>query len=93
MKAKLTEAELSHIIAWAWADDISFDRIKREIGLSEGEVIAIMRGNLKRGSFKVWRERVSGRKAKHERKSVVENQNSGQFNLRLATEPNASGHE
>jgi uncharacterized protein (TIGR03643 family) len=68
MKPKLSEAELSHIIAWAWADDISFDRIKREIGLSESEVIAIMRGNLKSRSFKLWRERVSGRKTKHEGK-------------------------
>jgi uncharacterized protein (TIGR03643 family) len=59
----------SEIIALAWADDVSFDKIKRDTGLAERDVIRIMRGNLKRRSFEVWRERVSGRKAKHERKS------------------------
>jgi uncharacterized protein (TIGR03643 family) len=63
-----TPAELSEIIGLAWADDVSFDRIKRDLGLSEPQVIAIMRRNLKLGSFKVWRERVAGRKTKHERK-------------------------
>jgi uncharacterized protein (TIGR03643 family) len=58
----------SEIIALAWADDVSFDKIKRDTGLAERDVIRIMRGNLKRGSFKVWRARVSGRKAKHEGK-------------------------
>jgi uncharacterized protein (TIGR03643 family) len=52
-------------IALAWADDVSFDEIEKRLGLTEGEVIRIMRGNLKGGSFRVWRARVSGRKAKH----------------------------
>lgn len=60
---------ISEIIALAWADDVSFDKIKRDTGLSERDVIKTMRGNLKPGSFKVWRERVSGRKAKHEKKA------------------------
>ena len=68
MKTKLSEAAISEIIGLAWADEVSFDKIKQQIGISEGEVISLMRQNLKRGSFKVWRERVSGRKAKHERK-------------------------
>jgi uncharacterized protein (TIGR03643 family) len=59
----------SEIIALAWADDVSFDKIKRDTGLSESEVIRLMRGNLKRRSFEVWRARVSGRKAKHQRKA------------------------
>jgi uncharacterized protein (TIGR03643 family) len=59
----------SEIIAMAWADEISFDRIKRETGLAEGDVIRLMRGQLKPRSFALWRARVSGRKAKHERKS------------------------
>jgi uncharacterized protein (TIGR03643 family) len=59
---------ISEIIALAWADDVSFDKIKRDTGLSEHDVIRVMRGNLKPRSFKVWRARVSGRKSKHERK-------------------------
>ena len=69
----------SEIIALAWADDVSFDRIKRDTGLSERDVIRIMRGNLKRRSFEVWRARVSGRKTKHERKDRVRDQ--GQFEV------------
>jgi uncharacterized protein (TIGR03643 family) len=69
-----TQTSTSEIIALAWADDVSFDKIKRDTGLAERDVIRIMRGNLKRRSFEVWRERVSGRKAKHERKSRLLNQ-------------------
>ena len=59
----------SEIIAMAWADEVSFDRIKRETGLAEGDVIRLMRAQLKPRSFALWRTRVSGRKAKHERKN------------------------
>jgi uncharacterized protein (TIGR03643 family) len=68
MKMKRPAAELSEIIALAWADDVSFDKIKLDKGVSEGDVIIIMRQNLKKRSFELWRERVSGRKMKHERK-------------------------
>lgn len=61
----LTDAQISHIIDYAWADEISFDRIEKELGVSEAQVIKIMQRNLKPGSFRVWRARVSGRKAKH----------------------------
>jgi uncharacterized protein (TIGR03643 family) len=64
-KKPLTPADISEIIALAWADEVSFDDIEKRLGLSEGEVIRVMRGNLKAGSFRVWRARVSGRKAKH----------------------------
>ena len=58
----------SEIIALAWADEVSFDEIKQKHGLSEKEVILLMRGHLKRSSFKLWRERVSGRKSKHKKR-------------------------
>ena len=61
----LTAADISEVIALAWADEVSFDEIEKRLGLNEGEVIRLMRGNLKAGSFRVWRARVSGRKAKH----------------------------
>jgi uncharacterized protein (TIGR03643 family) len=63
-----TSTSTSEIIALAWADDVSFDKIKRDTGLAERDVIRFMRSNLKPGSFKVWRARVSGRKTKHEGK-------------------------
>ena len=67
----LTEGELSEVIALAWADDVSFEEIEKRMGLAEKDVIKIMRGNLKPRSFAVWRERVSGRKAKHRKLNEV----------------------
>jgi uncharacterized protein (TIGR03643 family) len=64
-----SESFLNDIIRMAWADDISFDKIKREKGISEAMVIKIMRRNLKPGSFKLWRKRVTGRSAKHEKRT------------------------
>ena len=61
--SKLTET--SRIIEMAWEDRTTFDSIKDQFGLSESEVIKIMRKHMKRSSFKMWRKRVSGRKTKH----------------------------
>jgi uncharacterized protein (TIGR03643 family) len=68
-KRKYTDEFISEIIDFAWADDISFEKIKRDRAVSEPEVIAIMRRHLKLRSFNLWRKRVSGRKSKHEKKS------------------------
>jgi uncharacterized protein (TIGR03643 family) len=62
---------INDIIRMAWADDVSFDQIKSEKGLAEADVIKIMRTHLKPSSFRLWRERVSGRKSKHERKTKL----------------------
>ena len=61
--SKLTET--SRIIEMAWEDRTTFDSIKDQFGLSESEVIKIMRQHMKRSSIKMWRKRVSGRKTKH----------------------------
>ena len=53
------------VIGMAWADRISFEEIKKKTGLSEKEVIKIMRSNLKRKSYLLWRKRVRGRLTKH----------------------------
>ena len=49
----------------AWADRISFEEIQKKTGLSEKEVIKIMRKSLKRKSYLLWRKRVRGRLTKH----------------------------
>ena len=53
------------VIGMAWSDRISFEEIKKKTGLSEKEVIQIMRKNLKRKSYLLWRKRVRGRSTKH----------------------------
>ena len=62
----MNEAQISEIIALAWDEKSTFNTIERQFGLSEGEVIKLMRLNMKPSSFRMWRKRVSGRKAKHE---------------------------
>lgn len=53
------------VIRMAWHDRTPFELIEARTGLSEAEVIRLMRRQLKRGSFKVWRARVSSRVTKH----------------------------
>lgn len=65
MKKAFTAAEIDRIIGMAWEDRTTFDVIKDQFGINESEVIKIMRTNMKRSSFKMWRERVHGRKTKH----------------------------
>ncbi len=68
MKSNLNTQDINNIIDMAWCDKTSFDSIKDQTGVAEKDVIKIMRSNLKSTSFKVWRERVYGRKAKHAKK-------------------------
>tara|TARA_B100000287_G_scaffold243158_1_gene228574 strand:+ start:608 stop:829 length:222 start_codon:yes stop_codon:yes gene_type:complete len=56
---------IDEVIGMAWSDKISFEEIKKKSGLSESEVISIMRKNLKKKSYIVWRKRVRGRFSKH----------------------------
>ncbi len=63
--SKLTEEEKSRIIEMAWEDRTPFDAIKAQFGLPEQDVKELMRSELKRGSYKAWRKRVSARKTKH----------------------------
>ncbi len=65
---------ISEVISMAWDDDISFDSIRRHTDMSEGEVIIVMCARLKPKSFKIWRQRVSGRKSKHEKKIMLREQ-------------------
>ncbi len=62
---KFSADELSRIIEMAWEDRTPFEAIEHQFGLSEPKVIKLMRKSLKPGSFKLWRERVSGRSTKH----------------------------
>ncbi|MEL6546893.1 MAG: TIGR03643 family protein [Myxococcota bacterium] len=49
------------VIELAWDDDTPFAAIETQYGLSESDVIRLMRRCLKRSSFRMWRKRVSGR--------------------------------
>lgn len=61
----LPEHEKSRVIEMAWEDRTPFEAIENLFGLSEPQVIRLMRSSLKAKTFKNWRERVSGRNTKH----------------------------
>ena len=46
------------IIHMALSDHVSFEQIREQHGLSPDEVQALMRRELKRGSYMAWRKRV-----------------------------------
>jgi len=61
----LSEADHSRVIEMAWEDRTPFEAIENLYGLSEPQVIKLMRKSLKRKTFDNWRARVSGRQSKH----------------------------
>ncbi len=66
MPTNLTDRDLDRIIEMAWEDRTPFEAIEFQFGLSEKEVILLMRKTLKNKSFKLWRKRVhSGVSQKH----------------------------
>ena len=62
----LSKAKIDRVIEMAWEDRTPFEAIKYQYKLSEQDVIKLMRSELKSRSFKLWRERVQGRKTKHQ---------------------------
>ena len=61
----LSDADKSRLIEMAWEDRTPFDAIEQSFGISESQVIRLMRTELKRSSFELWRKRVTGRPTKH----------------------------
>ncbi|MBC7621953.1 MAG: TIGR03643 family protein [Aeromicrobium sp.] len=61
----LTAEATDRVIQMAWEDRTPFEAIETQFGLNEAAVIQLMRSNLKRSSFDLWRKRVTGRKTKH----------------------------
>lgn len=57
--------EIDRIIEMAWEDRTPFEAIFNQFEINEKELISLMRNNLKKSSFKLWRKRVSSRKTKH----------------------------
>lgn len=69
MKAPATHnlpaADIDRIIEMAWEDRTPFEAIEMQFGLSEKQVIELMRANMKARSFAMWRKRTNGRTTKH----------------------------
>ena len=65
MSIVLNSEDTNRIIEMAWEDRTPFDAIENQFGLNETMVIRLMRAEMKRSSFKLWRQRVQGRNTKH----------------------------
>ncbi len=51
--------DIDRVIEMAWEDRTPFEAIEIQFGLSESETINLMRTELKRNSFNLWRKRVN----------------------------------
>jgi uncharacterized protein (TIGR03643 family) len=61
----LTASDESRVVEMAWEDRTPFEAIEQLFTLNESAVIVLMRRQLKPRSFRLWRQRVTGRKTKH----------------------------
>ena len=61
----LSAADVSRVIEMAWEDRTPFEAIELQFALNESAVIALMRRELQRSSFRMWRIRVKSRATKH----------------------------
>jgi uncharacterized protein (TIGR03643 family) len=66
----LDERSANRIIEMAWEDRTTFEAIEFQFGISESEVIQLMREEMKRSSWRMWRKRVQGRSTKHSNKRI-----------------------
>lgn len=58
--------DIDRVIEMAWEDRTPFEAIKVQFALSEADVVVLMRRELKRSSFDLWRKRVhNGTSQKH----------------------------
>jgi uncharacterized protein (TIGR03643 family) len=69
----MDRVDIDRVIEMAWEDRTPFEAITIQFGLSEADTIKLMRTELKRNSFNLWRKRVnSGVSQKHATKRSAE---------------------
>jgi uncharacterized protein (TIGR03643 family) len=69
----MEQMDIDGIIEMAWEDRTPFEAITEQFKIGEPAIISIMRRELKRSSFILWRKRVSsGVSQKHLKKRSVE---------------------
>lgn len=65
---ELSTEDIDRIIEMAWEDRTPFEAIEAQFGLSETQVIALMRRQLRPSSWRRWRERAHQISHKHAHK-------------------------
>ena len=66
MKFNFNEVDTNRIIEMAWEDRTSLDAIYRNFGLKEDQLKLLMKKELKRGSYTLWRKRMKASDLRHE---------------------------
>ena len=64
-KYPLSDTSIDRIIEMAWEDRTPFEAIEFQFGLTEAEVIRLMKHEMELRNWKKWRARVQGRATKH----------------------------
>nr|WKN40165.1 TIGR03643 family protein [Tunicatimonas sp. TK19036] len=67
-KHQLSPRDIDRVVEMAWEDRTPFGAIETQFGLTEQEVIQLMRREMKPSSWRMWRKRVQGRATKHRKK-------------------------
>jgi uncharacterized protein (TIGR03643 family) len=62
---ELDSETIDRVLEMAWEDRTTFESIELQFSLTEPQVIALMRREMKASSFRMWRKRVTGRTTKH----------------------------
>lgn len=65
LRTLLSEAEIDRIVEMAWEDRTPFEAIEAQFGVSESEVIRLMKSEMLLRNWQKWRARVQGRATKH----------------------------
>ena len=60
---KFNQTQIGDIIQMAWDDQTDFSHITKIYEINEGDVKKIMKNNIKRKSYEIWRKRISQRSA------------------------------
>ena len=60
---KFNQSEIRDIIQLAWDDQTDFSHITKIYEINEDDVKKIMKNNIKRKSYEIWRNRISQRSA------------------------------
>lgn len=61
--------DIDRIVQMAWEDRTPFEAIGVQFGMSNDDVVKLMRSTLSRKSFQRWRARTKGRSTKHRSKN------------------------
>ncbi len=64
-KYQLTDRDIDRIVGMAWEDRTPFEAITAQFGLTEAEVIKLMKHQMRERNWRKWRARVQGRRTKH----------------------------